>query len=377
MADESITRMNLSAIKKIDPYAKEIVDSSSHVAFYTFNSDQNEWEKTDVEGAFFIYHRNAEPFHSIFINNRLNTTSFVEPITGSLELQSQPPFLLYRNERSRIRGFWFYNSEECDRISSLVNGLLLNKESNGHQPSSLIGYPKPGNSSIFNMLTQAQKEYNAQLNSQPQTGVTTNQSENVTSCNVLKFFESAKQATVEAQLNRAQPLSVDELEKQHRAVSPVETAPSQSFAREGEFVGSSEGPLSPFLQASSSLSTVPRSSGNPISLLNKIKFEKNVSDSPASALITTDDAEQCLRRLLVGDKPADMKPALMPPTMFDVPNVKTETEQNHYIQPLNSAQFVQAFTYLIQTDKEFVTKLHNAYINGCSNSLIDSNRTYQ
>lgn len=52
MADESITRMNLSAIKKIDPYAKEIVDSSSHVAFYTFNSEQNEWEKTDVEGAF-------------------------------------------------------------------------------------------------------------------------------------------------------------------------------------------------------------------------------------------------------------------------------------------------------------------------------------
>lgn len=367
MADESITRMNLSAIKKIDPYAKEIVDSSSHVAFYTFNSDQNEWEKTDVEGAFFIYHRNAEPFHSIFINNRLNTTSFVEPITGSLELQSQPPFLLYRNERSRIRGFWFYNSEECDRISSLVNSLLFNKESNGHQ-----GFPKPGNSSIFNMLSQAQKEYNAQLNNQNQPGAPTNLSENVTSCNVLKFFESAKQATVEAQLNRPQPLSVDQLEKQHRTVTPVE-APSQSFSRDGEFIGSSESPLSPFLKASTS--TVPRNSANPISLLNKIKFEKNVSEPPASALIATDDAEQCLRRLLVGDKP-DIKPALMPPTMFDVPNVKAETEQN-FLQPLNSAQFVQAFTYLIQNDKEFVTKLHNAYINGCSNSLIDSNTTYQ
>lgn len=222
------------------------------------------------------------------------------------------------------------------------------------------------------MLTQAQKNYNAQLNTQPQTGVTINQSENVTPCNVLKFFESAKQATVEAQLNRAQPLSVDQLEKQHRTVSPVEV-PSQSFARDGEFAGSSESPLSPFLQAS--MSTIPRNTVKPISLLNKIKFEKNVSDSPASALIATDDAEQCLRRLLVGDKP-DIKPALMPPTMFDVPNVKAETEQN-YLQPLNSAQFVQAFTYLIQNDKEFVTKLHNAYINGCSDSLIDSNTIYQ
>ncbi|XP_062135911.1 mRNA-decapping enzyme 1B [Drosophila sulfurigaster albostrigata] len=383
MADESITRMNLSAIKKIDPYAKEIVDSSSHVAFYTFNSDQNEWEKTDVEGAFFIYHRNAEPFHSIFINNRLNTTSFVEPITGSLELQSQPPFLLYRNERSRIRGFWFYNSEECDRISNLVNGLLLSKETNGgQQPLAMLNYPKPENSSIFNMLSQAQKEYNAQMNSPLQppqpSGTAISQTEAMTSGNVMKFFQSAKQATAEALLNRPQPLSVDQLEKQQRSVTPVET-PSQSFAQDGgEFVGAAESPLSPFLKAASG-SAIPRNAaGKPLSLLSNMSYKKNVNESPASALIATDDAEQCLRRLLVGDKP-DAKPALMPPTMFDVPPAKVvETEQLAPLsQPLNSAQFVQAFTYLIQNDKEFVTKLHNAYVNGCSNSLIDSNTTYQ
>ncbi|EDW09816.1 mRNA-decapping enzyme 1A [Drosophila mojavensis] len=372
MADESITRMNLSAIKKIDPYAKEIVDSSSHVAFYTFNSEQNEWEKTDVEGAFFIYHRNAEPFHSIFINNRLNTTSFVEPITGSLELQSQPPFLLYRNERSRIRGFWFYNSDECDRISSLVNSLLLNKASNGQQQqtASIASGSKPaGSSSIFNMLSQAQKEYNAQLNNQTQPGPTVNQPENVTSRNVMKFFESAKQATVDLQLNRPQPLSVDQLEKQQRSVTPIEAS-----TRENEFVGSSQCPLSPFLTATTS-SAARNTVGKPNSFLSELKFDKSIDESPSgSALISTDEAEQCLRRLLVGDKP-EAKPALMPPTMFDVPSVKSEPEQPYF--PLNSAQFVQAFTYLIQNDKEFVNKLHKAYINGCSNSLIDSNTTYQ
>lgn len=124
MADQTELRMNLAAIKRVDPYAKDIVDSSAHVAFYTFNSDETEWEKTDVEGAFFIYSRNAEPFYSIFINNRLNTNSLVEPIAGQLELQSQPPFLLYRNERSRIRGFWFYNKTECDRIGGLVEHLV-------------------------------------------------------------------------------------------------------------------------------------------------------------------------------------------------------------------------------------------------------------
>ncbi|KAH8398594.1 hypothetical protein KR222_011035 [Zaprionus bogoriensis] len=372
MADESITRMNLSAIKKIDPYAKEIVDSSSHVAFYTFNSDQNEWEKTDVEGAFFIYHRTAVPFHSIFINNRLNTTSFVEPITGSLELQSQPPFLLYRNERSRIRGFWFYNSEECDRISNLVNNLLVNKESDGAHPAQTLNNSKPGNLSIFNMLSQAQKEYNAQLSSQSQSAVTITQSENTTPCNVLKFFESAKQATVEALLNRGQPLSVDQLEKQHRSVTPVK-AQCQPFSRDGEFVESFESPLlTPLLKASNL--AISQNMEKPI-FQNKFKFEKKIDDAPASALIAN-DAEQCLRKLLVGEKTKDAKPALMPPTMFDVPSVRQEIDQQN-MQPLNLAQFVQAFTYLIKNDKDFVTKLHNAYINGFSSSLIDANKTYQ
>lgn len=111
--------MNLAAIKKVDPYAKDIVDTSSHVAFYIFDSEQNEWEKTDVEGAFFIYSRNAQPFHSIFINNRLNTTSFVEPITPHLELQAQAPFLLYRNERSRIKMEMKLGQKFCNPKSNL------------------------------------------------------------------------------------------------------------------------------------------------------------------------------------------------------------------------------------------------------------------
>ncbi|XP_016974052.1 mRNA-decapping enzyme 1A [Drosophila rhopaloa] len=359
MADESITRMNLSAIKKIDPYAKEIVDSSSHVAFYTFNSEQ-QWEKTDVEGAFFIYHRNAEPFHSIFINNRLNTTSFVEPITGSLELQSQPPFLLYRNERSRIRGFWFYNSEECDRISGLVNGLLKSKDQGSNGQAQRLApapqQPKQDNASIFNMLSKAQKDYNAQVSGQPKTP----SAENVTAGNVLKFFESAKQATAESLFHRVQPLSVDQLEKQQRAGTPGEDL-LPSAGRDNQ-----ESRLSPF-QKAQQLNT---------QLLSELKIGKSyapatspTSAPTSSALMVNDDAGKCLRRLLAGDKPG---PALMPPTMFDAPNNGNPEPQ----QPLNSTQFVQAFTYLIQNDKEFANKLHKAYLNGCSNLLLDSSPTY-
>lgn len=182
MADKTELRMNLAAIKRVDPYAKDIIDSSAHVAFYTFNQDETtEWEKTDVEGAFFVYSRNAEPYHSIFINNRLNTNSLVEPITAHIELQSQPPFLLYRNERNRIRGFWFYDRNECDRIGELVERIVKECHKTGSalpfttaaisttgigsgssKPIEMTPYSS-NNVDIFIMLSKAQKDFNNSL----------------------------------------------------------------------------------------------------------------------------------------------------------------------------------------------------------------------
>lgn len=42
MAKETeLMRMNIVAISRVDPYVKNIVDSSAHVALYTFNADAN------------------------------------------------------------------------------------------------------------------------------------------------------------------------------------------------------------------------------------------------------------------------------------------------------------------------------------------------
>lgn len=47
LANKQKMRMNLVAIQNVDPYAKEILDSSPHVAFYKFVKG---WEKTEIEG---------------------------------------------------------------------------------------------------------------------------------------------------------------------------------------------------------------------------------------------------------------------------------------------------------------------------------------
>ncbi|XP_052898537.1 mRNA-decapping enzyme 1A [Anopheles moucheti] len=286
MADQTELRMNLVAIKRVDPYAKDIINSSAHVALYVFNNAENEWEKTDIEGALFIYSRFAEPYHSIFINNRLNTNSLVEPIRGQIELQSKPPFLLYKNERSRIRGFWFYNNSECDRIGEVIQKLVTDCGDGGgggggneHRPPMNGGgepapsgiYPSGGamngsggdgeNNSvdIFTMLTKAQEDFqnNAPkpmehpvMNHQPiimgnhpgpgiaipqqhqqQQQLQHQQQQPITNQNaprsVVNFFAAAKQpAASEVPLfkTHAPVHTLEQIEKQHRATTPQKDA---------------------------------------------------------------------------------------------------------------------------------------------------------
>jgi mRNA-decapping enzyme 1B len=53
MDESAKLRMNLVAIQKVDPYAKEIIDSCPHVAFYKYIND--EWEKSEIEGNQFLF----------------------------------------------------------------------------------------------------------------------------------------------------------------------------------------------------------------------------------------------------------------------------------------------------------------------------------
>lgn len=419
MTSDIEMRMNMAAIKKTDPYAKEIIESSAHVAFYTFNSAINEWEKTDVEGAFFIYSRNAEPYQSIFINNRLNTNSFVEPITGSLELQPQRPFLLYRNERSRIRGFWFYNNTECDRIGDIIKKLIEGcndrKENINSQPNSsasalgnVIGNNScsnigmnvnnnnnvggsQDNNSILHLLTKAQENFNSsqrvangnggfsggggggfvdhstptmeQNQRIPQTPVTPLKLEANPSESVLNFFAKAKPTPTSdvpllQRLNSLNPVSVDQIEKQQRVTTPVSTG------------GGGGGDL---LQIHSNL--VENSFAQ---FKIGIPQMNDVENSPLAKFLGSSNfgrPQQQLQNEMRLNAPN--KPALMPPTMFattttavkeEAPSSSTSSgnppawEAEKMPEPLTQSQLTQAISYLMRNDPAFVRKIHEAYL---------------
>jgi len=122
--DETELRINLKALKNIDPYIIDIEEHSSQVALYKYQSKTGEWEKTDVEGTLFVYRRAAEPLYGFTIMNRLSMKNLVEPVTKQLDFQLQAPFLLYRNHQGDIFGIWFYEQSVCERVGKRIEELV-------------------------------------------------------------------------------------------------------------------------------------------------------------------------------------------------------------------------------------------------------------
>lgn len=469
-------RMNYAALKRVDPYVKDIIDTATHVALYTFNGDFSEWERTDVEGALFVYSRSGEPYHGVLIMNRLNTNNLVEPILQGLEFQLQEPFLLYRNPRSRIYGIWFYEKDECVRIATVLDKLV--KEVSN--PKKLHMITSAGNKSaggmgidIFSMLSKAQEDFDSNKASvkNKTVDVKSSQSHEAPPQSVVDFFAKAsggtshftaeKSAQPQALFvnhtartallpdgsdgNNLQPLlqrlmsnpahSVEHIEKQQRSVTPNTEISSASRHKVKQQIndgikGVNEGnmKLRPI-----SCSNVSEKSGRLVSDNTQTKNLQDQQHIKNSSALDIENGMNILRisspnsagslpppffggtvpsvpvvDCSTSDRPLSaplcsnaetQKVALMPPTMFTssaaketanlefVNNVlplnsKTEVpgpviNSNNAMlssdctipikpEPLTKNQLLQAVTYLLKNDPDFVHKLHEAYVKSFS-----------
>lgn len=419
-ADLVELRMNVAALKRVDPYIKDILGSATQVALYTFSAVKNEWEKTDIEGALFVYSRNGEPYNSILIMNRLNTNNLVEPVVKDLDWQMQAPFLLYRNGRNSIFGIWFYNRDECVKITYLLETImesLNNKQEKSKTKEMSVG------TDIFSMLSKAQEDFNktpVKGENQPQQlHASTPKAPDVTSQSVMDFFakasttKSKNQAPVCIPSGNNEPLqpllhrlmsnpahSVEHIEKQQRAVTPQEQSQNSTVStifRNKSIHDKSknsneifkEHSVSPNVHEISTCasSTVPvNASGvntdrsNQSLLENGLNFMRIASPVKASSprsfflqqAIAEDTDLKPASPPLASFLDTPQKPALMPPMMFTSSATKEKQDFSHIkpieaspdiqLEPLNRKQMIQAFHYLLKNDPEFVTKLHEAYV---------------
>ncbi|XP_012540552.1 mRNA-decapping enzyme 1A isoform X1 [Monomorium pharaonis] len=442
MTDRTELRMNVAALKRVDPYVKDILETATHVALYTFNADENEWEKTDIEGALFLYSRNGEPYNSILIMNRLNTNNLVEPVAPGLDLQLQEPFLLYRNSRCNIYGIWFYEKEECVRIANMLNKLLKECEENRRISNKPLLKAKKtsglniNNVDIFSMLSKAQEDFNTSRGSggggnshnivtgsksplvTPMTDnisgpLTAPLGPDVTSQSVMDFFAKAKVNTghfkagdqptpgstvvVESKPLLARLMShpaahtLEHIEKQQRSVTPQPshqaqpvTIPSTNKSKrrnkatlQQELIISTTAPISQDVPLPITQNVINNDSNGSTGFL-RIQSPTNVTSSTlrnhqTSSITNTNNANPLapLLALASGSTSSDdiipptlsgrgSAPALIPPVMFAAPSPPESL--NRPLEPLTRNQLLQAFSYLLKSDPDFINKLHEAYV---------------
>lgn len=141
----------------------DILATATHVVLYEFNATSQNWNKCNIEGSLFLatssgsnHHHNSnnsthaddnhQPHHHhhhhhhhsyrLIVLNRNSTDNFLWPVTQSLQLQHEPPFLILKNSNSSsssssqdaaasnhnntILGIWFHNADERVAVHSVL-----------------------------------------------------------------------------------------------------------------------------------------------------------------------------------------------------------------------------------------------------------------
>ncbi|KAF4520915.1 hypothetical protein B566_EDAN014412 [Ephemera danica] len=399
-------RMNAAAVKKVDRDMQSILDSASHVALYSFNSKENNWEKTSIEGAMFIYSRSADPQHAFIIMNRLSTENLIEHVNAGLDFQIKEPFLLYKTQQAMIYGIWFYDKNECYRITSNLQKLVKSLQTKDGKRKEGVG-----GVDIFSMLSKAQEDFN--IRSQPEKAEGSKKSDTapppsaMVSTQALPIPNASNATTDHAQ---STPQSVMDFfakagntqfqapdHETHKVMKPpaamlpqfLQQAPAPNPAH--VLVNPPPMPLamaSPQRSEDNMKPILMRIMSNPVHSVEHIEKQQRS---------VTPDSKSIDPHLENGIKYLRMSPVAPPPLFGSSPSTASETSPGWMLGmsppapmpipirlpalpvlpiqdtnlaaaldtelvPLTRNQLLQAITYLIKNDSEFVNKLHEAYV---------------
>lgn len=398
MADPVELRMSLTSIKRVDPYVKNVLATATHVALYVFNTTKNEWEKTETEGALFVYSRNGEPFHSIMVMNRLNRENVIEPIVKELDYQMQIPFLLYRNSKNKIFGIWFFNREECIRITFLIESLMETLKDKNMDKSK----KNDKNVDIFSMLSKAQEDFNKTPTKHegPPKSSSTPRVPDLTSQSVMDFFAragtktSTKPAAPETSENVLQRLmlnpahSVEHIEKQQQIVNPSDILVN---CQKVSAVNPKDSNKATFMSTrtirkqnpGNNENVLQRLMMNPEHSVDHIEKQQILtpldpfgnnqlqSNSPLAFLIQNQPQAQIPveeTSNMTGVSPFaqllenTQKPQLMTPSMFNATAGPKQTNSVENIDLLTEKQLAQALIHLLKNNSAFTKQIHEAYV---------------
>ncbi|XP_037090584.1 mRNA-decapping enzyme 1B-like [Pollicipes pollicipes] len=412
-------QMNLTAVRRHDPYVADIVDSATQVAVYEYNSPASEWQKTDMQGALFVYKRSGPPYHSFMVLNRLNTKNLLQPLTKELEFQLQAPFLLYRTSQGVIYGLWFFYENECCRMASLLESLCQSPAGGGagggaskNAPIDLLTLfrsasgPQQSQSQPAQQQQQQQQQPQQQQQQQQTSAVATGTGSRpdtpqradekhgqITIADLFAKASKTGQVLIGKQTVRS--ISVSEVEDampdlggrprpalqqpptisacpppDAAAVPPVRETEAKDVNRIQELfrgslqMGAAEAAPAPAQAAptaapGSALVPDPTPASGTISLMSPMMFSALV---PPPAVELGGSGAAGDRAVLGATAPS--------PLLGE--RVRNGDGDLTEVTPLTKRQLTQAFNYLLKNDDAFIAKLHDAYVKSLTESFRKS-----
>lgn len=278
----------------------------------------------------------------------------IEPISH-LELQAQPPFLLYKNERSKIRGFWFYNTSDCSKIANLVQNILnnFNCYSSCTRPLAV----DTERLDILSVLGNSQKKTSGNNH------LTTKSKFSAAFCKInnpsVKNFFAAIPADASGlhrvATNRvASGFTVNEIEKLQQTYNLNDISDDRLNT------------VSPIIHCKTS----PL-----LSFFNSVHVNSSDPKNEVDILSLNSISSSCLKNQIDKsnrDENIYAKPALMPPTMFKTTE-RLEKGHPSNTNLLTKEQIMEALIFLLKNDLNFHDKLYDAYIQSTLTSKQQQN----
>lgn len=158
--------LNKAVLKRCDPEVEEVLATAGQVCLYRMNIEEQQWARKNVEGSLFLIKRRTEPQFQFLVLNRSNTDNYTEPIVGNLELELNPPYLMYTRGNDEIHGIWFAEAEDLTKFSDVMTKVLARlpnpegaQSEEGLEDGELAASPAPAVPSISPNVAQQQQQH--------------------------------------------------------------------------------------------------------------------------------------------------------------------------------------------------------------------------
>merc|ERR1712232_231837 len=111
-----------------DEHIVKIRAYSKFVVAYLLQQDGPSpgWRKANIEGPVYLVKRNGAPKYQVLVLNQFNNNNLVDGFHASWELDCQKNYVFYKVEDTskRIRGLWFHDDAERQKMENALEATL-------------------------------------------------------------------------------------------------------------------------------------------------------------------------------------------------------------------------------------------------------------